>query len=116
MVGRNGQVAGKRSIASDPRGHSHPRWLVFTLAVIASAAMGLKAHASCRINNETGYSFTVSSGNTSNQSVGAHTTTTIASGTIVGKSKEGKTFGGSCKDGDSLVVKEEKGVPILMPK
>ena len=106
MVGRNGQVAGKRSIASDPRGHSHPRWLVFTLAVIASAA----------INNETGYSFTVSSGNTSNQSVGAHTTTTIASGTIVGKSKEGKTFGGSCKDGDSLVVKEEKGVPILMPK
>jgi len=92
-------------------------WLVAgglgSLALLAAAA---DARASCRISNETGYSFTVASGNTSNQSVGAHTTTTIAPGTIVGKSKEGKTFGGSCKDGDNLVVKEDKGVPILMPK
>ncbi|HEY8923573.1 MAG TPA: hypothetical protein VIU64_04270 [Polyangia bacterium] len=84
-----------------------------TLATLAGAGV---ARASCRISNETGYSFTVSSGNTSNQSVGAHTTTTIAPGTIVGKSKEGKTFGGSCKDGDNLILKEDKGVPILMPK
>lgn len=89
-------------------------WLV--LGGLVTLAFGREARASCRISNETAYSFNVSSGNTSNQSVGAHTTTTIASGTIVGKSKEGKTFGGSCKDGDSLVVKEEKGVPILMPK
>ena len=91
-------------------------WLVAgglgSLALLAAA----DARASCRISNETGYSFTVASGNTSNQSVGAHTTTTIAPGTIVGKSKDGKTFGGSCKDGDNLVLKEDKGVPILMPK
>jgi hypothetical protein len=83
---------------------------------LAMLAFGNVARASCRISNETGYSFTVSSGSTSNQSVGAHTTTTIAPGTIVGKSKEGKTFGGSCKDGDNLILKEDKGVPILMPK
>jgi hypothetical protein len=58
----------------------------------------------------------VTSGNTSNQSLGAHTTTTIASGKILGKSKEGKTIGGSCKDGDDLVVKEEQGVPLILPK
>ena len=93
------------------------RWLVACgLATLTGLAVASPARASCRISNETGYSFTVSSGNTSNQSVGAHTTTSIAPGTIVGKSKEGKTFGGSCKDGDNLVVKEDKGVPILMPK
>jgi len=72
--------------------------------------------AACRISNQTSYTFLVSSGNTSNQSLGAHTTTTIASGKILGKSKEGKTIGGSCKDGDDLVVKEEQGVPLILPK
>jgi hypothetical protein len=90
--------------------------LACALALLATVGLGLQAHASCRIANETGTSFTVSSGNTSNQSVGAHATTAIAAGTIVGKSKDGKTFGGSCKDGDSLVLKEDKGVPILQPK
>ncbi len=79
------------------------------------ASQGL-ASASCRVANETKYSFTVESGNTSNQSVGSHTTTSIAAGKILGKSKEGKTVSGFCKDGDNLVIKEEKGVPILMPK
>ena len=72
--------------------------------------------AACRISNQTSYSFVVTSGNTSNQSLGPHTTTTITSGKILGKSKEGKTIGGTCKDGDDLVVKEEQGVPLILPK
>lgn len=72
--------------------------------------------AGCSIHNDTKYAFTVTSGNTSNQSVGAHTQTSIAPGKIVGKSKEGKTFGGSCKNGDRLEIKEEQGVPILLHK
>ena len=92
------------------------RFIAGVLGGIVFLATAAAAVASCRINNETNYAFMVSSGNTSNQSVGAHTSTTIASGKILGKSKEGKTIGGSCKDGDELVVKEEKGVPIIMPK
>jgi hypothetical protein len=86
-----------------------------TVYLVASFA-ATSAWAACRISNQTGYSFVVTSGNTSNQSLGAHTTTTIASGKILGKSKEGKTIGGSCKDGDDLVVKEEQGVPLILPK
>jgi hypothetical protein len=74
------------------------------------------ASASCSIHNDTNYSFTVTSGNTSNQSVSSHSQTSIAAGKILGKSKEGKTIGGFCKDGDKLEIKEEQGVPILMPK
>ena len=72
--------------------------------------------ASCRVNNQTGYSFTVSSGNVSNQRVGAHTTTTIEAGKIQGKSDEGKTISGSCKDGGDLVIQEKNGVPLLLPR
>jgi hypothetical protein len=80
-------------------------------------AMGAsRASASCRIANETGYSFTVSSGNVSNQRVGAHTTTSIAAGKIMGKSDDGKTISGACKDGGDLIVKEKNGVPLLMPR
>ncbi len=74
------------------------------------------AAAGCSIHNDTKYSFTVSSGNTSNQSVGSHTQTSIAAGKIIGKSKEGKTISGFCKDGDRLEIKEEQGVPILLHK
>ena len=75
------------------------------------------AEARCRISNRTKYSFTVKSGNTSNQRVGANTTTSIASGKIIGKSdKSGKSFGGSCKDGDTLELKEESGVVVLIHK
>ncbi len=74
------------------------------------------AVAGCSIHNDTKWAFMVTSGNTSNQSVGAHTQTSIAPGKIVGKSKEGKTFGGFCKDGDRLEIVEEQGVPILMHK
>ncbi len=74
------------------------------------------AVAGCSIHNDTKWAFMITSGNTSNQSVGAHTQTSIAPGKIVGKSKEGKSIGGFCKDGDRLEIQEEQGVPILMHK
>lgn len=75
-----------------------------------------RAAASCRISNETKYSFVVASGNVSDQRVNAHATTTIAAGKVAGKSPEGKSVSGSCKDGGDLVIKEKNGVPLLMPK
>jgi hypothetical protein len=88
-------------------------------AAFLSASLGSMAvsSASCRIHNDTGFDFKVESGNTSNQSVGAHTTTSIAAGKIIGKDeKSGKTISGSCKDGDSLEVKDDHGVPVLTLK
>ncbi len=75
-----------------------------------------RAAASCRVSNETGYSFTVASGNVSNQKVRAHATTAIEAGKIQGKSEEGKTISGQCKDGGELVIQEKNGVPLLLPK
>jgi hypothetical protein len=71
------------------------------------------AVASCRITNETGYTFAVASGNVPNQKVGARATTTIAPGKVQGRSEEGKTISGVCKDGGDLVIKEKNGVPLL---
>ena len=71
------------------------------------------AAASCRIKNETGYTFAVASGNVPNQKVGAHATTTIAAGKVQGRSDDGKTISGVCKDGGDLVIKEKNGVPLL---
>src|SRR5262245_58659466 len=88
-------------------------------AFISETALALSAHgalASCRIHNDTGISFTVESGNTSNQSVGAHTTTSIAAGRIIGKSSDGKSVSGFCKDGDNLEIKEVSGVPVIEHK
>lgn len=86
------------------------------LSIAAFAVAPLAAEASCRIRNETKYSFTVESGNTYNQGLGAHTTTSIAPGKVIAKSKEGKSFGGVCRDGEEVVVKEEGGVVVMMPK
>ena len=92
--------------------------LILTICAVSGllAAGGSRALASCRVNNQTGYSFTVSSGNASNQRVGPHTTTTIEAGKIQGKSPEGKTISGSCKDGGDLVIQEKNGVPLLLPR
>ena len=79
------------------------------------AAGASRAAASCRVVNETGYSFTVASGNVSNQKVRAHATTAIEAGKIQGKSEEGKTISGQCKDGGELVIEEKNGVPLLLP-
>ena len=46
--------------------------------------------ASCRIHNDTPYDFVVESGNTSNQSVGGHTETSINPGKISSMSAIGK--------------------------
>lgn len=84
--------------------------------VIGVSLTAASARASCIVTNETGYEFVVSSGNSPNQKVGAHATTTIEAGKISGKSPDGKTISGSCKDGSSLVVQEKNGVPLLLPK
>jgi hypothetical protein len=86
-------------------------------AFVTSLTVAHTAWAGCRIHNDTKWAFKVESGNTSNQSVGAHTTTSIAAGKIKGvDAKSGKTISGSCKDGDSLEVKDENGIPVLSVK
>jgi hypothetical protein len=86
-------------------------------AAVTSLTIAHAAWAGCRIQNETKWDFKVESGNTSNQSVGPRTTTSIAHGKIKGVDKKaGKTISGSCKDGDSLVIKDEGGIPVLTLK
>jgi hypothetical protein len=85
--------------------------------VLASGmtVLAARAGASCLVKNETGWEFVISSGNAANQKLGAHAATTIEAGKIAGKSPEGKTISGSCKDGGRLVVREKNGVPLLSP-
>jgi hypothetical protein len=92
--------------------------LAVTVWVVSGflAAGAGRAAASCRVTNETGITFTVSSGNVSNQRVRGHSTTTIDAGKIQGKSDDGKTISGSCKDGGDLVIREKNGVPWLSPR
>jgi hypothetical protein len=86
------------------------------VAVWVGALGAAPAAASCLVKNETEYAFVVSSGNSSNQQVNAHATTTIEAGKVSGKSAEGRTISGACKDGGSLVIIEKNGVPLLMPR
>ena len=89
----------------------------WVLVVVAGASLvAPAARASCVVTNETGFDFVVSSGNSPNQRVAPHATTTIEAGKISGKSPEGRTISGSCKDGARLVVQEKNGVPLLLPK
>jgi len=88
-------------------------------AILVGAAVGLgaaRAGASCLVTNETGFEFVVSSGNKGDQKVAPHATTTIEAGKVAGKSPEGRTISGSCKDGARLVIIEKNGVPLLMPR
>lgn len=89
--------------------------LVLMLAGGVMLVGAARAHASCVVKNETGFEFVVSSGNAADQKVGAHATTTIEAGKVSGKSPEGKTISGVCKDGSRLVVREKNGVPLLLP-
>ncbi|HVV49674.1 MAG TPA: hypothetical protein VHO06_08445 [Polyangia bacterium] len=87
-----------------------------TTSILAGGLLLLGAApalASCRIKNETATTFMVASGNTPNQRVGAHATTTIAPGRVQGRSDDGKEIAGVCKDGGDLVIKEKNGVPLL---
>jgi hypothetical protein len=79
------------------------------------AVLAARASASCVVKNETGWEFVIASGNAADQKLAAHATTTIEAGKIAGKSPDGKTISGSCKDGSRLVVHEKNGVPLLMP-
>jgi hypothetical protein len=91
--------------------------LIAIAAAVTTLTVAHAAWAGCRIHNETKWSFKIESGNTSNQSVGSNTTTTIAAGKIKGvDAKAGKTISGSCKDGDTLQIKDEKGIPVLSLK
>jgi hypothetical protein len=90
-----------------------------TLCLLVGGTLSLApipAVASCRIANETKYAFTVDSGNTASQQIGANAITTVAAGKIQGKSPEGKTISGSCRDGGDLVIKEKNGVPLLQAR
>ncbi len=90
--------------------------LLFKLTLTVALASPSTAFATCRIKNDTAWDFTIESGNTSGQRVGPRTTTSIAPGKIRGKSKEGKTVGGSCKSGDNLVITADRDIPILEVK
>ncbi len=91
--------------------------LVVAATFVSATLISAVSSANCSIHNDTGYDFKVESGNTSNQSVGAHTSTSIASGKIIGKDeKSGKSISGSCKDGDKLEVTDDHGVPVLSVK
>jgi hypothetical protein len=92
------------------------RFVALAAGVAIGALVSPALAATCQIENKTKYTFTITSGNVSNQRVGAHTATHINPGKIVGKSDDGKGIGGFCKDGDKLVIKEEKGVPVLLPR
>jgi hypothetical protein len=89
--------------------------IALAVAAVTGLAIAAPAHANCRIKNETKWSFKVESGNVSNQSVGANTTTSIASGRIKAvDQKAAKTVSGSCKNGDRLKIIDDRGVPVLV--
>lgn len=93
------------------------RIVTAAVAVCATLLFAAPAFASCRIHNDTDWDFTVESGNTSNQSVDAHSETSIDDGKIKGiDKKDGKTISGSCKDGDHLEITNDGGVPMLSVK
>jgi hypothetical protein len=83
------------------------------LTLSAMLVLPAAAWARCDLFNDTAWDFTVESGNVSNQRVGPRTHTSIAPGAIRATSKDGKSFGGSCCDGDKLVVVNDRGVPVL---
>lgn len=89
---------------------------VALLTLSLALALPSAAWARCSIFNDTAWDFTIESGNTSNQRVGPRTHTSIAPGKIRGTSKDGKTVGGSSKDGDRLEIKDDRGVPVLVTR
>jgi hypothetical protein len=91
--------------------------LLAIVAAVSTLTLAHHAWAGCRIHNDTQWDFTVESGNTSNQRVNPHTTTSIASGKIKGvDSKAGKSISGTCKDGDELEIKDDHGIPVMSVK
>ena len=77
---------------------------------------GTAAAGRCDLFNDTGTSFTIESGNVSNQRVGGHTHTSIAAGKIIAKGDDGKGAGGSCADGAKIKIVQEQGVYLILPQ
>ena len=84
-------------------------WIVLATSLATLAGLSSVALARCTIHNETEHSFTLESGNVGNQRVGAHTTTSIASGDIHGESDDGKRVAGMCRDGGSVRMIDDHG-------
>lgn len=82
------------------------RRALFVLGVLLLSA---SAEARCRITNDTSHNFTVASGETWGQYLGAYSTTTIDGGDMSGQSDDGREFSGLCRDGDAVTVKEIQG-------
>lgn len=83
------------------------REALFIVAVLVLLSSSVNAR--CRITNETTHNFRVDSGDTYGQTLGAHSSTSIDAGDIVGQSVDGREFSASCEDGESLVVREVMG-------
>lgn len=93
------------------------RTLVALLVALGMIAMSGWAWAGrCKIHNDTGTSFTIESGNTSNQRVGSHTHTSISSGKIKAKSDDGKTINGKCESGDKIKIIKKGGGYSIVPQ
>ncbi len=106
-----------RATGTDLAARSRMKTLIALAIAAGTTLAAAPTWASCRIHNDTGFDFKVESGNTSNQSVGAHTTTSIAAGKIRAvDEKSGKSVGGSCKDGESVEITDDHGTPVLSVK
>jgi len=89
---------------------------LFMIVICFALVISRTSKAACKVTNDTNFSFTVSSGRTSNQRIPARTTTFVSAGKIVGTAPDGTTIGGYCNDSDELVIKLFKGVPVLLPQ
>jgi hypothetical protein len=67
----------------------------------------------CDIFNDSGETWTIESGNTSNQRIGAHTHTSIDAGKITAKSDTGKSVGGTCADASKIAIVDDHGVFVI---
>ena len=93
-----------------------PRFATIFFVAATVTVFSAEAFASCTVQNRTKYDFNVTSGNTSNQKLRGNSSMSIAAGAITGESREGKTISGSCKDGDTLVIEDKRGVPVMKQK
>jgi hypothetical protein len=83
--------------------------MIRTLILLTALLVPLTVNAQCRITNETTHNFRVDSGDAYGQSLGAHSSTSIEAGDVVGQSSDGREFSTSCEDGEALVVTELQG-------
>ena len=88
---------------------------ILIILLVTGGALASSTALACGIENTTEVSFTVRSGDTGNQRVGAHTTTTIADGNIelVGDNGAGGG-GGTCSFGQNVkIVRSGSGFAVV---